>query len=65
MNRFGRYQLERQILSGIRTHKEEAPFHGARQLDVTATPSIITIGSIDGGVRGNIIPERVEMTGTI
>jgi amidohydrolase len=26
---------------------------------------VVTIGSIHGGVRGNIIPDRVEMTGTI
>jgi amidohydrolase len=37
----------------------------SRQLDVTATPSIITIGSIHGGVRGNIIPDEVELIGTI
>ncbi len=37
----------------------------SRQLNVTATPSIITIGSINGGVRGNIIPDMVHMTGTI
>ena len=29
MNRSGRYQLERQLLGGIRTHQENAPFHGA------------------------------------
>ena len=29
MNRFGRYQPERQLLGGIRTHQESAPFHGA------------------------------------
>ena len=28
-NRSGRYQLERQLLGGIRTHQESAPFHGA------------------------------------
>ena len=37
----------------------------SRQLDVTRAPSVITIGSIQGGVRGNIIPERVEMVGTL
>ena len=37
----------------------------SRQLNVTTTPSIITIGSIQGGVRGNIIPDKVHMTGTI
>ena len=29
MNRSGRYQPERQLLGGIRTHQEGAPFHGA------------------------------------
>ena len=29
MNRSGRYQLERQLLGGIRTQQENAPFHGA------------------------------------
>ena len=29
MNRPGRYQPERQLLGGVRTHKENAPFHGA------------------------------------
>lgn len=47
-----------QIILGLQTV-------ASRQLDVTATPSIITIGSIHGGVRGNIIPDEVEMTGTI
>ena len=37
----------------------------SRQLDATLTPSIVTVGSIHGGVRGNIIPEEVEMVGTI
>ena len=47
-----------QIVLGLQTV-------ASRQLDVTATPSIITIGSIHGGVRGNIIPDEVQMTGTI
>jgi amidohydrolase len=37
----------------------------ARQLDITSAPAVVTIGSIHGGVRGNIIPGEVEMTGTI
>lgn len=36
-----------------------------RQLDITRGPAVITIGSIHGGVRGNIIPDEVEMSGTI
>ena len=37
----------------------------SRQLNSTTAPSVITIGSIHGGVRGNIIPEKVELEGTI
>lgn len=37
----------------------------SRQLDVTKTPSVISIGSIKGGVRSNIIPDNVVMEGTI
>ena len=35
----------------------------SRQLDSTLTPSIVTIGKIQGGVRSNIIPDDVEMLG--
>ncbi|HLU06079.1 MAG TPA: amidohydrolase [Woeseiaceae bacterium] len=37
----------------------------SRQLDITKGPAVITIGSVHGGVRGNIIPDEVEMMGTI
>jgi len=37
----------------------------SRQLDLTQAPAIVTIGSIQGGVRGNIIPDSVAMVGTI
>jgi amidohydrolase len=37
----------------------------SRQLDATLTPSIVTVGRIQGGVRNNIIPDSVEMIGTI
>lgn len=37
----------------------------SRQTDLRATPAEVTIGSIQGGVRFNIIPDRVEMEGTI
>ena len=47
-----------QIVLGLQTI-------ASRQLPVTLTPSIITIGSSHGGVRGNIIPDEVEMVGTI
>ena len=52
MNRSGRYQPERQLLGGIRTHQESAPFHGALStpldimstIDDIATPRGIAIG---------------------
>ena len=47
-----------QIVLGLQTI-------ASRQLDVTATPSIITIGTFHGGVRSNIIPDEVELSGTI
>src|SRR5687768_2976809 len=37
----------------------------SRQLDSTTAPSIVTVGAIHGGVRNNIIPDEVEMIGTI
>ena len=37
----------------------------SRHLDITNSPAVITIGSIHGGVRGNIIPDKVKMSGTI
>ena len=37
----------------------------SRNLDVTENAGVITIGSIHGGNRSNIIPEQVEMLGTI
>jgi amidohydrolase len=37
----------------------------SRQLNSTTAPSVITIGSIHGGLRSNIIPDKVEMEGTI
>lgn len=37
----------------------------SRQMDAVGSPVIVTIGSIHGGVRYNIIPDRVEMQGTI
>jgi amidohydrolase len=47
-----------QIVLGLQTI-------ASRQLDVTRTPSIITIGSIHGGLRYNIIPDEVQLDGTI
>jgi amidohydrolase len=37
----------------------------SRQLDSTVAPSVVTIGRISGGVRNNIIPDQVEMNGTL
>ena len=37
----------------------------SRQVDATVAPSIVTVGAIHGGVRNNIIPDEVEMIGTI
>lgn len=37
----------------------------SRTVDVTENPAVVTVGSIHGGVRSNIIPEEVEMRGTI
>lgn len=37
----------------------------SRNVDISSMPAVVTIGSIHGGIRHNIIPESVEMTGTI
>jgi amidohydrolase len=37
----------------------------SRQVDSTLAPSVVTVGAIHGGVRNNIIPDEVEMIGTI
>jgi len=37
----------------------------SRQVDITANPAIVTVGAIKGGIRHNIIPDDVEMVGTI
>ncbi len=47
-----------QIVIGLQTI-------ASRQLDVTAAPSIISVGRIEGGVRNNVIPDFVELEGTI
>ena len=47
-----------QIVLGLQTI-------ASRQLDVTKQPSIITVGKISGGIRHNIIPDEVELWGTI
>jgi amidohydrolase len=37
----------------------------SRTIDLTEEPAVLTIGAIRGGVRENIIPDHVEMRGTI
>jgi amidohydrolase len=37
----------------------------SRQIDSTLTPSVLSIGAIHGGVRGNILPDTVALEGTI
>ncbi len=37
----------------------------SRNLQITDQPAIVTVGSIHGGLRSNIIPEEVKMVGTI
>lgn len=50
--------LSSQIILGLQTI-------ASRQVNVTDTPSVVSIGTIQGGERNNIIPDQVEMTGTI
>ena len=37
----------------------------SRQLNITREPAVLSIGQINGGNRENIIPESVEMAGTL
>lgn len=37
----------------------------SRQVNITREPVVVTIGGIDGGIRFNIIPDKVTMVGTI
>jgi len=37
----------------------------SRQVDIAREPAVVTIGAIKGGVRENIIPDSVELRGTI
>jgi len=37
----------------------------SRQMNLTTAPLVITVGTINAGVRSNIIPETADMTGTI
>jgi len=47
-----------QIVLGLQTI-------ASRQVNVTEAPSIISVGRIAGGVRNNVIPDEVELEGTI
>ncbi len=47
-----------QIIMGLQTIV-------SRQTDLTQNAAVISIGKIKGGLRSNIIPEEVEMIGTI
>lgn len=47
-----------QIITGLQTIV-------SRQLDITQLPAVVTVGAIKGGIRFNIIPDSVEMIGTI
>ena len=37
----------------------------SRNVNITQNPAVVTIGAINGGNRSNIIPEQVEMLGTV
>ncbi len=50
--------ISSQIVSALQTIT-------ARQTDITLAPAVVTIGTINGGIRFNIIPDSVVMTGTI
>jgi amidohydrolase len=47
-----------QIIMGLQTVV-------SRGVDLNREPAVVTIGAIKGGVRENIIPDQVEMRGTI
>jgi len=50
--------ISAQIIMGLQTIV-------SRQTELTKEAAVITVGKISGGVRNNIIPEEVEMVGTI
>jgi len=47
-----------QIIMGLQTIL-------SRNVNITQNPAVVTVGAIHGGIRHNIIPEKVEMIGTI
>lgn len=50
--------ISAQIINGLQTIV-------SRQEDLTKAPAVITVGTINSGVRSNIIPEECMLTGTI
>ena len=46
------------VISGLQTVV-------SRQVDLTAAPAVLTIGTIQGGTRANIVADSVHMSGTI
>ncbi len=47
-----------QIIIGLQTI-------ASRKIEVTKAPAVISVGSIKGGIRSNIIPDEVELWGTV
>jgi amidohydrolase len=47
-----------QIINGLQTIV-------SRQVDITKSPAVVSVSTINGGVRANIIPEEITMVGTI
>ena len=37
----------------------------SRQTDITRYPAVLSVGAIKGGIRSNIIPDEVELVGTL
>ena len=37
----------------------------SRKIDITSAPAVVTVGSIQAGIRNNIVPETATMSGTI
>ncbi len=50
--------LSSQIVTNIQTIV-------SRNINLTENPAVVTVGAINGGNRSNIIPEKVEMLGTV
>lgn len=37
----------------------------SRQVDITVSPAVVTVGTFESGMRFNIVPDRAKLTGTI